>query len=117
MKKEGSNQVRSGTLIIVKSFCFITAILIVTGCGEDGLIDSGEPFQITILSQEGIPVEGATVEGGIDWDFYKVQTDEHGIAVIPGSVRGERATIYKTNFLPRIVSSINPNRYTLTRNI
>jgi len=114
MKKEGSNQVRSGTLIIVKSFCFIIAILIVTGCGEDGLIDSGEPFQITILSQEGIPVEGATIEGGIDWDFYKVQTDEHGIAVIPGSVRGERATIYKTNFLPRIVSSINPNRYTLT---
>jgi hypothetical protein len=96
-----------------KTIYFAITILTLVGCNKDNPIDSGQPFQITIHSQAGVPVEGTTVEGGIDWDFYQVQTNAVGVATLPGSARGQRATIYKTNSLPIIVSSIVPSQYTL----
>jgi len=96
-----------------KTIYIALSIVILAGCNDDNLTDSGIPFQITVLSQTGIPVEDATVEGGFDWTFYRVQTNAAGVATLPGTARGERAVIYKTNFLPVIISIITPNQYTL----
>jgi len=96
-----------------KIIYFAITILILIGCNKDNPIDSGQPFQITVRSQNGQLVEAATIEGGIDWDFYRVQTNPDGVATLPGSARGQRATIYKSNFLPIILSSLLPNQYTL----
>lgn len=101
----------------MKQFIFVIAIVIVTGCDKDNPINSGQPFQITIRSQDGEPVEGATVEGGIDWNFYQVQTNDVGVATLPGSARKQRAIIYKTNFLPNSVSAIEPSRYILNKTL
>jgi len=95
----------------------LTAVILLGlfACEEENPVENSEPFKITILSQDGKPVVGAIVEGGIDWDFYRVQTNTSGVAVLPGSARNKRAVVYKTNYLPIIVSNILPTSYTLNK--
>ncbi len=103
-----------GGMRMKKIIYIALSIVILAGCNDDNLTDLGIPSQITVLSQTGIPVEDATVEGGFDWTSYQVQTNDAGVATLPGTARGEMAVIYKTNFLPVIISIIAPNQYTLT---
>jgi len=95
------------------SIYFSIIFFVLSGCNKDYPIDSGQQFQITVRNQTGTPVEGATVEGGVDWTYYRVLTNAAGVATLPGSAHGQRATIWKTNSLPIIVSSIAPISYTL----
>jgi len=97
----------------MKRIVFVSLIGFIVGCSDESPIDSGPPFQITVVSQGGQPVEDAMVEGGIDWDAYQVQTDIAGVATLPGSARDKGATIYKTNSLPTSISRIEPAQYIL----
>ncbi len=100
----------------MKKIIITTFILVGLFACEDGNpIKNKEPLEVTIISQDGNPVEGATVEGGIDWDFFRVKTNASGIAALPGSARNKRAVIYKTNYLPIIVPNISPVTFTLNR--
>ena len=85
-----------------------------SSCMEPPALPEPEPFRVMVRSPDGSPVEGATIVGGIDFDHYLLQTDSTGSVTLPGSARGEKATIARTNFLPARVEQIGPGDYTLT---
>ena len=90
---------------------------VLTGCGSDtcgpGDPCRGATFEVRILTSGDEPVEGAWVEGGIDWTQYKVRTDASGVAVVPKSGQGRFAEIHKDNFYPVTVSTLQPGDYHL----
>lgn len=88
--------------MIRKIFFLGIVILIISGCGDNALLeDNTEPFRVKVLSPDLKPVEAATISGGIDWEAFEVQTDSEGIAILPGFARGESALIYRNNFFPK----------------
>ena len=91
-------------------------ILLISGCGKEQ-DEIGPPegqFEVKVLSSFGQTVEGATIEGGIDWEHFQVQTDSMGIAILPGSALGQGALIYRNNFFPQHVQSLSPTIYFIT---
>jgi hypothetical protein len=91
-------------------------ILLILGCcdEEDKTGPAEEEFEVKVLSSLMQPVAGATIEGGIDWEHFQVQTDISGIAVLPGYARGQAAIFYRNNFFPRRVDSLSPTIYFIT---
>ncbi len=94
-------------VLLLGMFAFLIA-----GCGKKGTSPK-EPFEVKVVDLYGRPVPGAIVEGGIDWDFFQVKTDDRGIATVPGQAEGKRAEIYKANYFPHIVQSLSATQYTL----
>lgn len=87
-----------------------------SGCDDDNSIEIPKPFEIRVVAQDGQPVAGATIEGGIDWDAFKVQTNSEGIAVLFENALKGGVVIYKTNYFPTRVYKIVPNdTYTLRK--
>ena len=72
------------------------------------------PFEITVTDNNGIPLEGAIVEGGFDWDSFREVTDSQGRAVLPGYAREIRATFRKNNHFSLIENYLHPGTYALT---
>jgi hypothetical protein len=91
-----------------KNTFYLLIILVFASCA-----DKEGPFEIKVVSTDNVPIEGACIRGGIDWNYFNVQTDQDGMAILPGHARGENATIFKTNFLPEIVEYLAPAVYTL----
>lgn len=82
------------------------------GCGVRPAAETG-PFAVTVLTGQGRPIEGAVIEGGIDWDYFSVKTDDEGRATLPASASNEEAYIHLDNHLPRRVILNRPYRYEL----
>ena len=102
-------------ILVVLGFSILLLYLIFT-CSKETPTEIEPPekqFKVKVFSSEGQPIAGATIEGGIDWEFFQVQTDNKGIAILPGYARGKRVVIYKNNFFPQIVQSLSPTQYTL----
>jgi hypothetical protein len=53
------------------------------------------------------------IEGGIDWDAYRVKTDANGHATLPSSAWNQDAVIHLDNHVPRRVILMVPYRYEL----
>lgn len=94
---------------------FLLMALFIAGCEQNEPNDSEGSFAVTVFSDDSTAVQGATVEGGIDWESYQVQTDEKGVAILPASARGQWSSIYLTNYHPRIISAMTPGRYVLNK--
>lgn len=75
------------------------------------------PFEVTVVDPDSQPVAGAWIEGGMDWEFFSVQTDSEGVAILPDYARGEGAVIFKNNFFSLIVSSLTSTTYVLTHTL
>jgi len=73
-------------------------ILLISGCE-----DNRGQFRVKIVSPDLQPVEGATITGGLDWEYFQVQTDSRGIAILPGFALKYDALIYRNNFFPKSV--------------
>ena len=102
---------------MMKTLLFLAgAVLILAGCSSDpcgpGLPEPGV-FEVTVATSDGKPLAGAWVEGGIDWNMYRVQTDSSGIARVPEYFRARPARIHKNNFYPRFIEAIGPGEYRL----
>jgi len=69
---------------------------------------------MVIIDPDGLPVQGAWIEGGLDWDWFRSYTDSNGVAVIPGHGRDYPASILKENFLPRYIEKLLPRTYEIT---
>jgi len=73
---------------------------------------------VKIVTPNRQPVEGITVEGGIDWEDFQVKTDSRGIAILPIFALYYDPLIYKNNFFPRRIdltrSAFYPPPYTYT---
>jgi hypothetical protein len=72
------------------------------------------PFTVTVRLSSGEPVEGAIIEGGIDWDSFEIATDADGHATLASSAWGVEATIHLDNYFPLRVSLKSPFEYELT---
>lgn len=98
-----------------KIFLPIIIFTMLSGC-DDNSLEIPKPFEIRVTAQDGEPVVGATIEGGIDWDAFKVQTNSEGVAVLNETALKGGVVIYKTNYLPITVYKIVPNNvYTLKK--
>ena len=84
------------------------------GCGVRPAVET-ESFTATVLTSQGRPIEGAVIEGGIDWDSFRVETDADGHATLPPSAGGGEAWIHLDNHLPRRVILTRPYRYELVQ--
>jgi len=97
-----------------KVFTRLSLVLIVTAMVTLCCTDEGGTFEVTVIDPDGYPVEGATIEGVIDYlNSYRVYTDNAGVAHVPGFGRDEPATIYKDNYLPRYIESLEPATYVI----
>lgn len=94
-------------------FPFVFIVIGLAGCGDDPLPIGDRSVQIVVCDQQSRPVEGAIVQGGVDWDYFQVRTNSDGIAVLPADAEGQRASIYKTNYLPNAVSMLYSGIYPL----
>jgi len=97
------------------SLLILLSLILFSGCQEERLTKPGFPFDIIIEDQDGNLVPDATIQGGIDWDAYTVQTDEHGRAILPGSAKYGDAVVFKTNYVPRRIENLSPRTYELKR--
>lgn len=103
-------------MIKKKIILLFIVILLISGCGKEQ-DEIGPPegqFEVKVLSSFWQTVEGATIEGGIDWEHFQVQTDSMGIAILPGFALGQGALIYRNNFFPQHVQSLSPTIYFIT---
>lgn len=82
-------------------FLLLGGAILISGCNQMASHHEG-PFQVRVLSTEGSPVAGVTIEGGIDWNAFRVVTDTLGRATLPDHAWGEKAAIYTDNFFPMI---------------
>ena len=88
-----------GEKTMKKFLAFGILLFAISGCENLLFDDDNEPpFTVTVLSKEGEPVEGAILEGGFDWDWFRVETDDEGTAMVPGCGLGESTTIFKNNY-------------------
>lgn len=82
------------------------------GCDVRSIVETS-PFTVTVRTSEGRPIEGAVIEGGIDWDYFWVETNADGHATLPASAWGVDAWIHLDNHIPRRVVLNKPYRYEL----
>ncbi len=80
-------------------------LLAVISCNKNPTsVENTTTFNIAVITGEPgnfVPVSGATVSGGANWqDYFWVTTDQNGIAKIPVGMKGMYAYIYKDNFRP-----------------
>jgi hypothetical protein len=88
-------------------------ILFSLGCDVRSVGETS-PFMVTVRTSEGRPIERAVIEGGIDWDYFWVETNADGHATLPASAWGQEAWIHLDNHIPRRVILNRPYRYELT---
>lgn len=89
--------------------------LVMAGCQTSGGPAEAEgPFTVTVLTASGVRLEGAVIEGGIDWDSFEIATNSEGLASLPDHARGVEAIIHLDNYFPLPVTLEEPFRYTLT---
>jgi hypothetical protein len=91
-------------------FGSVLLLLLIVAC-DNGV--GTDEFRVRVIDQSGLPIEGASVSGGIDWDSYNVKTNSAGEALLPGSARGGWAMIYKNNYYTRSVSALSDDEYIL----
>ena len=93
----------------------IMLIFLCSGCE-----DSIGQFRVKVVTPNRQPVEGVTVEGGLDWEAFQAKTDSRGIAILPVFALNYNALIYKNNFFPKGIDltrspfNIPPNTYIIT---
>ncbi len=54
-----------------------------------------EPFEVYVVDSAGMPLEGVSICGGIDWDAFDIPTGSDGRAVISGDFEGRSACLIK----------------------
>lgn len=92
---------------------FLILLISLYSC-DDNTSSSRFPFEITVTDKIGMPVEGAIVEGGFDWEHFWVMTDSWGRAEVPGFGRVFPAAIKKDNHFSIIVDHLRSGTYSLS---
>jgi hypothetical protein len=100
-----------GNKFILNVIAILLAITI-NSCDKNSS-SSQSPFEITVTDTDGLPLEGAIVEGGLDWDSFRVTTDNLGRAVLPEYARDVRATIRKNDHFSLIENYLRPGVYAI----
>lgn len=92
------------------------ASVIMMGCqiGSPPEHPSEDPFIVRVFTNQSIPLEGAVIEGGVDWHSFRVTTDLTGAATLPGYARGIEAIVHHDNHFPLAVTLKRPYEYELT---
>jgi len=89
-------KIKKGNRKMKKLIFLIIIISLYSGCE-----DSIGQFKVKVVTPNRQPVEGVTVEGGIDWESFQVKTDSRGIAILPSFAFNYDALIYKNNLFPK----------------
>lgn len=87
---------------LLRPIIFSLAIVIVS-CGNDGPTEPEGGITVTVMSDTGVPIEGAQLSGGIDWDYYHVRTDSDGKATLPEPAAYWDTDIRAHNHFPQTV--------------
>jgi len=104
---------------------FVVAIIIISfsRCNNNEIVtpideeEDNQTFEVIVLDTTEVPVEGATIEGGIDWGAFASTTNEKGVAILPKKAFKQFARIYKTNYLPLSISGLLDSTYRITHTI
>lgn len=104
-----------------KIFISVIIILSFVRCNQNEIVtpveNNNKTFEVIVHDNFGIPIEGATIEGGIDWDAFVVRTNEKGKAILPKKAYNQFSRIYKTNYIPISISGLSDSIYTINHTI
>jgi hypothetical protein len=100
------------TIKTIQKLMPLTVLFILFACDRK-VSSPGPDFSVRVIDHQGQPIQGAYIEGGFDWEYFRVATDRRGWATLPGYARGLRATIYKNNYFSIIKNGLIPNSYML----
>ncbi|MBD3298650.1 MAG: hypothetical protein GF341_08355 [candidate division Zixibacteria bacterium] len=81
----------------------LSLAVVIVGCGGDGPTEPEDGITVTVMSDTGVPIEGAQLSGGIDWDYYHVRTDSEGKATLPKPAAHWDTDIRAHNHFPQTV--------------
>ena len=102
-----------GIMKVKTIILFSAAIIIFISCDDKGPSPLPD-FTVKVIDDQGQSLEGAFIEGGIDWDHFRVATDSRGKAVVPGHARNNRVIIFKNNYFSIYENYLVPDDYVLT---
>ena len=77
-------------------------------------IDQDGTFEVRVQDPGGTPLEAVKIEGGIDWDWYRVYTNSDGVAYVPERGYRQYAQLYKDNYLPRYIQELRSGSYVIS---
>lgn len=100
--------------IVYKIFSFAVIFLCFACAEKSSSPGNGGAFHVRVIDTAGNPLAGAIIEGGLDWDSFRVTTDIQGRALLPGVAFDVRATIRKNNYFSIIDNDLRPRDYVLT---
>lgn len=89
---------------------FLTSACTPTSPGENP--ETGA-FSVKVNSISGIALEGAAIEGGVDWESFSAKTDPLGKAILPAYASLQGAVIHLDNYFPVLVTLKRPYTYSL----
>ena len=98
---------------ILKSV-LIVVLFLGFSCDESPFQPGESDFYVTVFDDKG-PLEGVIIQGGIDWDYYCVVTDNGGKALLPHYAYRLQAIFRKNNHYTLSVDEVKPDDYVLSR--
>lgn len=98
-------------MVVSRVFGLVIVSALILACNDDdGMIE------VRIVSEGNrIPIAGAVVEGGMDWDQYWVTTDKGGYAMLPPQAAYWLPTITANNHFPWTETHQLQHEYRLRR--
>lgn len=93
---------------------FQISILLVFGCGQKTPTKLLSSFKVAVADQNGSPIPGVRIEGGVDWDCFSAVTNEKGEGWLPYKALNQKATLSKTNCFPAQVTLFAGSNYRMT---
>ncbi len=104
-----------GCMITIKTIQKLmppTVLFLLFACDRK-VSSPGPDFSVRVTDHQGQPLEGAYIEGGMDWDYFRVVTDSRGKAVIPSHALYKSVTIYKNDLFSLRMPAMKPGEYQL----
>lgn len=97
-----------------KLFTRLSSVLMVATMTTLCCTDECGTFEVKVQDPGGTPLEAVKIEGGIDWDWYRVYTNSDGVAHVPERGYRQYAQLYKDNYLPRYIEELRSASYVIS---
>ncbi len=88
-------------------------VSLIFACDDKPSSPGNGAFVVWVNDPQGMPIAGAWISGGFDWDWYLVETNSAGWAMLPSTAAGYSADIYKNNYFSINIPELRRTRYTL----
>ena len=101
------------TIKTIQRLMPLTVLFLLFACDRK-VSSPGPDFLVRVIDHQGQPIQGAYIEGGFDWDYYRITTDYLGRAFLPSYAFRYDGVIYKNRYFSLRVPAMKSGEYPLT---